>query len=405
VFSVGGGIVFDSDPPSEFEETLHKGRTLMSALHASSAEEANAGTVWHNGAFKPIESASVPVDCEGFSYGLGFFETLRVQAGRPILLEAHLERFERTWREFFPSPPPDVTWSEVIGQLIRRNGLSSAVAVVKLVAAAGKSGDARAPYVLFASAKPYAPRSLWLLEGAGAAQGPLPGLRLRVYPHHRHTHLASHKTLNYMFYKLAGDWARRHGADEALILNADRSVSETNTANVCCVFGSSVCFPASEHALPGTMAAEVRRLLPRWGFGVEERRLEVEDLLAADQVFLTNSLMGAVPALSLQDAKLRYDPALCDEINEAVFTRSSSHGFHRADARGADGGQEATDGADCRSRKDGQAQAAHAGREAKGHFLSGGEIHAAKVDQRRQQGNRRADDRACEAERCRLDDE
>ena len=38
VFSVGGGIVFDSDPASEFEETLHKGRTLMNALDRASSE-------------------------------------------------------------------------------------------------------------------------------------------------------------------------------------------------------------------------------------------------------------------------------------------------------------------------------------------------------------------------------
>ena len=171
--------------------------------------------------------------------------------------------------------------------------------------------------LLFAVAKPHVPRSL------GSAR---PGLRLRVYPHTRHTHLAGHKTLNYMFYKLAGDWARRHGADEALILNADRSVSETNTANVCCVFGATACFPASEHALPGTMAAEVRRLLPRWGFVVEERRLTPEDLLVADQVFLTNSLLGATPAVSLLDAELRYDSELCDRINDAVFQRADVGG-------------------------------------------------------------------------------
>jgi len=37
VFSVGGGIVFDSEPGSEYEETLHKGRTLLNALDAASA--------------------------------------------------------------------------------------------------------------------------------------------------------------------------------------------------------------------------------------------------------------------------------------------------------------------------------------------------------------------------------
>ncbi|HET9959956.1 MAG TPA: aminodeoxychorismate synthase component I [Polyangiaceae bacterium] len=310
VFSVGGGIVFDSDPASEFEETLHKGRTLMNALDPASGGERSEATVWHNGAFKPAAAASLPLDAEGLAYGFGFFETLRVQAGRPILLEAHLKRFELAWREFFQSTPPDVTWADVIAQLIHRNGLSQATAMVKLMAAAGKPGGVRPSHELFASAKPYSPRPVLKSQ---------PGLRLRGYPHSRHTHLASHKTLNYMFYKLAGDWAKRQGADEALILNADRSVSETNTAGVCCVFGKTACFPVSEHALPSTMAGEVRRLLADWGFAVEDRRLTVEDVLSADHVFLTNSLMGAVPAVSLDDKRLTYDSTLCTKLNHSLF--------------------------------------------------------------------------------------
>jgi para-aminobenzoate synthetase component 1 len=317
VFSVGGGIVFDSDPAAEFEETLHKGRTLMDALDRTTSDAWSESTVWHDGAFKPNAAASLPLDSEGLAFGFGFFETLRVQAGRPILLQAHLQRFERAWREFWQGEPPDVTWADVIAQLVQRNGLSNAIAVVKLVAAAGKPNGGRPSQVLFASAKPYSPRPVLSSQ---------PGLRLQVYPHYRHTHLASHKTLNYMYYKLAGDWAKRQGADEALILNPDRSVSETNTANVCAVFGNSACFPTSAHALPGTMAAEVRRLLPHWGFAVEDRRLTVDDLLAADHVFLTNSLLGAVPALSLHDAKLGYDSALCDKINRTVFDEVSPAG-------------------------------------------------------------------------------
>jgi para-aminobenzoate synthetase component 1 len=316
VFSVGGGIVFDSDPALEFEETLHKGRTLTNALGSTRAGregERGASTVWHDGAFAPRAAASVPIDCEGVAYGFGFFETLRVQAGRPVLLQAHLARFERAWRELFQGAPPDVTWADVIAQLIHKNELSSAIAVVKLVALAGKPGGPRPSPVLFASAERYSPRAVLSSRA---------GLSLQVYPHCRHTHLAGHKTLNYLFYKLAGDWAKRQGADEALILNVDRSVSETNTANLCCVFGNTACFPTSPHALPGTMAAEVRRLLPRWGFTVDDRRLSLEDLLAADQVFLTSSLIGAVPAVSLHDAKLRYDAALCNKINRAVFEES-----------------------------------------------------------------------------------
>jgi para-aminobenzoate synthetase component 1 len=313
VFSVGGGVVLDSDPASEFEETLHKGRTLMAALDTARESGAGAGTIWQDGAFRPAASATLPLDSDGVAYGFGFFETLRVQAGRPILLSAHLQRFEHAWRELFRSEPPDITWQDVITQLIHKNDLSNAVAVVKLLAVAGKPSGSRPSPVLFATAKAYTPRP---------AIGSRGGLGLLVYPHARHTHLASHKTLNYLYYKLAGDWAKQQGADEALILNYDRSVSETNTANLCCIFGNTARFPTSGHALPGTMSAEVRRLLAHWGFSVEDRRLTVEDLRAANQVILTSSLIGAVPALSLHDQQLGSDTGLCDKLNRAVFGES-----------------------------------------------------------------------------------
>ncbi|WIN00446.1 aminodeoxychorismate synthase component I [Actinoplanes oblitus] len=310
VFSVGGGIVFDSDAASEYEETLHKGRTLMNALHAASGDDRDTATVWQDGIFKPAGAATVRLDSEGLSYGLGFFETLRVRAGRPILLDAHLRRFELAWREFFGSTPPDVTWADVIARLVERNGLSGADAVVKLVAAAGNPAGARLSPVLFAAARPYVPRP---------ALRARPGLRLMTYPHRRETYLAGHKTLNYLHYRMAGAWAAGHGADEALILNADGSVSETNTASLCCVAGETAVFPVSEHALPGTMAAEVGALLRSWGHAVEHRRLSVADLMAADHVFVTNSVMGAVPVISLDDARLGYDVAFCEKLTRAVF--------------------------------------------------------------------------------------
>jgi hypothetical protein len=98
-------------------------------------------------------------------------------------------------------------------------------------------------------------------------------------------------------------------------------------------------------------------------------------------------------------------PRLHRSARDSSHHRSTSHGLYRADARGADGGQEATDGADCRSGKDGDAEMGQAGRETKCHFLPGGEVHTAKFDHRCEQGNCRADEGASEAERRRLDDE
>ncbi len=90
LFSVGGGIVFDSDPQSEFDETLHKGRTLMAVFKGKQELPSQARFVWHNGQLIPKERAAVPVADPGFQYGFGFFETLLVHSGRAHNLEAHV---------------------------------------------------------------------------------------------------------------------------------------------------------------------------------------------------------------------------------------------------------------------------------------------------------------------------
>ena len=70
-------------------------------------------------------------------------------------------------------------------------------------------------------------------------------MTLDIYPHPRQTPLADHKTLNYLYYFLAGKWAKENGADEALILNPYVSISETNTANILLIQNNTVVIPES----------------------------------------------------------------------------------------------------------------------------------------------------------------
>ena len=130
--------------------------------------------------------------------------------------------------------------------------------------------------------------------------------------------LADHKTLNYLYYRRAGRWAAEAEADEALVLNSDGSVSETNTGNLVIVHGRTATIPASAHVLPGVMQRAVCDCLARQGYRIESRRIGPEELLTADAVLVTNALMGAVPALSLDDRPLATRPGLCADLNAAV---------------------------------------------------------------------------------------
>jgi para-aminobenzoate synthetase component 1 len=163
---------------------------------------------------------------------------------------------------------------------------------------------------LMVTARPYVHR----LEGSSRK-----GLRLIVYPHRRHSHLADHKTMNTLLHRLAGRWARAQHADEAVILNADGSVSETNTANLLCSIGGIIYRPISEHVLPGTMEQAVCELLASWGKPVKRARITVEELRGAEGILLTNALMGAVPVTAIDGVALSCDGGLCSRINTTLF--------------------------------------------------------------------------------------
>ncbi len=312
VFSVGGGIVFDSDPADEFDETLHKGRTLLDVFKgARESGEFVAGQVWLDGKLLPAENAVVSVFDRGLQHGYGFFETIRVDAGRISFLGRHLARFRRAWEALFDTPVADVHWEQIIQQVLAANDLQSGVAAVKILATGGTRDTPPYDHGLMVSARPYRHR----LTGKKPA-----GQYLGIYPEPRQSPLAGHKTLSYAYYLLAGRWARAKGWDEAVILNPDGTVSETHSANILVLRGADVLKPVSPHVLPGVMEQAVCSDLGHRGYRIRKVCLRPEDLYAADQILLTNSLMGAVPVLAVDGVKLPQPPEhLWQDLNRTLL--------------------------------------------------------------------------------------
>jgi para-aminobenzoate synthetase component 1 len=308
-FSVGGGIVFDSDPLLEYEETLHKGRTLTAACQGNCFQRP-VPMVWHNGHMKPAPSAMVPVDDQGLLYGYGFFETLRADGGRAPLLENHIERFEKSWKALMPAPVPDLTWSEIIARVVAANALDHCCAAVKILVTRGRRTSPPWDHTLLVSARPYTHR----LEAVGQ-----PGLRLGSYPHCRQTPLAGYKSLNYLYYLQAGQWAREHGFDEAAIFNPDGTVSETNTANLLLIHDKEVIRPQSAAVLPGVMAQAVERRLAMSGYGIATRPVRPEELTSGRLLLATNALMGAVAVTHIDDRPRPADDDLWVRVNDAII--------------------------------------------------------------------------------------
>jgi para-aminobenzoate synthetase component 1 len=308
-FSVGGGIVFDSDPQLEYEETLHKGRTLTAACQDNRFQRPSP-MVWRNGRIVPCKSASVSTNDQGLLYGFGFFETLRVDRGHAPLLSDHIKRLQQTWQALMPGPLPDLTWADIITQVIEANHLENQCAAIKILITRGHRNRPPWDHALLVTARPYTHRLKAIKTD---------GLSLGTYPYPRQTPLASYKTLNYLYYLQAGQWAIDNGFNEALILNPDETVSECNTANLLLINGKEVTRPQSPAVLPGVMAQAAVRKLALWGYQIIERPVKLEDLHSAQMLMVANALMGAVPVTRIDDRKRAGDGDLWVRLNDAII--------------------------------------------------------------------------------------
>ena len=206
-----------------------------------------------------------------------------------------------------------MTWESILARLVEANGLEGRTAAVKIMVGEGQGQGLAFGGHVAVTARPYTHR-LEVLQK--------PGLSVVSFPSPRTSALADHKSLNYLLSLKALAYAGAMGADEALLMNGDGTVSELSTANLLALSGDRVILPASSHVLPGVMQSLVLPMLTAWGYTVTREPLHVADLVAMDGVMATNALMGAVPVLSVDGKAMTGTVAgLCADLNAELGIR------------------------------------------------------------------------------------
>jgi branched-chain amino acid aminotransferase len=250
--------------------------------------------VWLNDNLTPQAQARVSVNDRGFLFGDGLFETLRAEAGRVFFLPEHLERLETSARVFNLPFPGAVPWQERLEELLAANGLGRGPARIKILLSRGEAeglGLPRSPRpTLVIWAQPYTPPTS--AEYAG-------GWPVAVFPEGRTTFVGRHKSLNYLFYLAARQYALDRGAKEALILSADGLVSEGAATSLVYLRQGRYCTPASASALPGVTLTVLGRGLSARGLTLEARPTSLVQLQEAHGLWLANSLMGLMPVAAI----------------------------------------------------------------------------------------------------------
>jgi len=256
--------------------------------------EPNQEFVWLNDELAPISQARVPVNDRGFLYGDGLFETLRAEDGRVQFLAEHLERLAASARAFRLPFPENIPWQERLARLLAANGLSRGPARVKILLSRGEAAGLGLPPssrpTLVVWAQPYTPPSP---EEYAA------GWPVVVFPEGRTTFVGRHKSLNYLFYLAARQFALDRGAKEALILEADGLVSEGAATSLVYLRQGRYYTPASASALPGVTVTVLGRGLAARGLTLDTCPTTVAQLQETDGLWLANSLMGLMPVAAV----------------------------------------------------------------------------------------------------------
>jgi branched-chain amino acid aminotransferase len=261
--------------------------------------------IWLDGRLARAGGPHLSVTDRGFQLGDGVFETLRARRGVAIELREHLDRLRESAGATEIPLPDDDRIVRGIADLLRAEGLGGTEppgdAAMRITASRGPvegrgmaiSPDA--PGTIAIQAWPFAPPGADLLAR---------GLRITVATlrRDRSSPLAGVKSTSRAESVHAKLEASRRGADDALMLTLDGELSEATSANLFLVRGRELLTPPLSAAiLAGTTRTWLLEHAPTLGLAPRELTLHLDDLLAADEAFLSSSVAGIVPLTRLDE--------------------------------------------------------------------------------------------------------
>jgi len=245
-------------------------------------------------------STLVETSNRGLNYGDGLFETLLVQSGRPRRWQAHMDRLGIGCERLgLPVPPQSILLREV--QTVSA-GMTDAV--VKIVVVRGGQARSYMPpenenCIRIVSAHRY-PKGIAELARKGVSAR-ICDLRLAIQPA-----LGGIKHLNRLEQVLASAELRNAGAAEGILLDREGHVVSAVTANIFLVMEDRLITPRLD--LCGVRGVLRSHILAGFGARCEQRRVTLDMVQEADEVFICNTVKGIVPVTAIGDQVFEIGP-------------------------------------------------------------------------------------------------
>ncbi len=245
--------------------------------------------IWINGAFVESSKAKVSVYDHGLLYGDGCFEGIRIYNGKIFKLRSHLKRMFDSAQAIRLQPGYSIDeLEEIVRETVKVN--EQLDGYIRLVFTRGTGTLGLNPFlcpkatvfIIVENIKLY-PKDMYE-DGMSIIVANRP----RIHPECLDPQV---KSLNYLNNILAKIEAIDAGVLEALMLNCDGEVSECTGDNIFIIKKGIITTPSiSAGILNGITRKYVMEVVaPALGHVVEERTMLLQEVMDADEVFLTGT--------------------------------------------------------------------------------------------------------------------
>ena len=255
-----------------------------------------------NGQLLPRPDAKVSVFDSSVQGGDAVWEGLRVYQGRIADLDRHLDRlFASAHAMAFEGVPSRTEVRQALFETLRANGMSDGAHVRLTLTRGEKVTSGMSPHfnqsgcclIVLAEWKDlvYDQQGIHLITSSVRRNNPQ---CLDSKIHHNNL-------INNILAKIEANLA---GVDDALMLDLNGFVSETNATNVFLVKGGELLTPHADSCLPGITRMTVMESAVQAGIPLRERNVSLTEVYTADEVFTTGTMGGLAPVLEVDGRRI-----------------------------------------------------------------------------------------------------
>ena len=247
-----------------------------------------------DGALVPTHAARISPFDRGFLFGDGIYEVVPCYGGRPFRLQAHFDRLQAGLDALgIANPYSRLRWAELVRELISANGAGDMGLYIEITRGCDSGRDflpspGMKPTVFGFCWRLAAMRSEQLERGiSGATLEDIRWLRCDI------------KSTALLAAVLLRMEARRRGADEAILLRDGRLAEGSSSAVFVVKDGRVATPPANHERLPSITRLVVGEVLVVLGLPLEQREVLLDELYAADEIWIASATRETVPLAQL----------------------------------------------------------------------------------------------------------